>query len=131
VPPAVAAASSAAVNVKEKEDGLEGQISLEFATKLHLRYPFPSPAMEDWILLPQPLLFGVQKRNEGKNKGAASNNKFDEQPQWNLGNLERVWVATGNDDDYGFIMGVTVMSCLIGVLVMLRDISKVSEWDDV
>jgi hypothetical protein len=51
--------------------------------------------------------------------------------QWQADINELVWVATGNDEDHDIVMGVTILSCLIGVIIMLRDISKVSLWDDV
>jgi len=91
---------------------------LNFSTKLHLRYPHPSPTLEEWIDLPSPLLFAVLD-----SKSKASHD-------WSLDVAERVWVAAGKDEDHNWIMGMTISFCLIGVGIMLRDISRVSLWDD-
>lgn len=92
---------------------------LEFATKLHLRYPHPSQTLEQWIDLPSPLLFVNSETNTTHN--------YD----WELKVAERVWVAAGKDEDHDWIMGMTIFCCLIGVGIMLRDVSRVSLWDDV
>ena len=97
-----------------------GAVILEFATKLHLRYPHPSANLEQWIDLPRPLLFYRSQH---------SNNKT--QQHWNLEFAEQVWVAAGSDEDHNWIMGMTISFCLIGVGIMLRDVSRVSLWDDV
>ena len=94
-----------------------GHKTLEFATKLHLRYPHPSQTLDQWIDLPSPLLF----------VNAATHNNYD----WNLEIAESVWVAAGKDEDHDWIMGLTISCCLIGVGIMLRDVSRVSLWDDV
>eukprot|EP00531_Pseudo-nitzschia_arenysensis_P012572 CAMPEP_0116142468 /NCGR_PEP_ID=MMETSP0329-20121206/14926_1 /TAXON_ID=697910 /ORGANISM="Pseudo-nitzschia arenysensis, Strain B593" /LENGTH=391 /DNA_ID=CAMNT_0003637709 /DNA_START=84 /DNA_END=1259 /DNA_ORIENTATION=+ len=98
----------------------EPNVVMEFATKLHLRYPHPTADLEEWIDLPSPLLF------------AASNQTHHQQKHdWDLKLEERVWVAAGRDDDHDWIMGMTISFCLIGVGIMLRDVSRVSLWDDV
>ena len=99
---------------------------IEFATKLHLRYPHPSSTLEEWIDLPSPLLFAVLDNSEPLL--LASN---DDDNDWSLGVAEKVWVAAGKDEDHDWIMGMTISFCLIGVAIMLRDISRVSLWDDV
>jgi hypothetical protein len=43
--------------------------------------------------------------------------------------LERVWVAAGSDDDYDWVMWMTIAACWVGVVWMLSDISHVSHWD--
>ena len=93
---------------------------IEFSTKLHLRYPHPSATLEEWIDLPNPLLFATSNLNY-------STQEYD----WGLGIVERVWVAAGKDEDHDWIMGMTILFCLIGVGIMLRDVSRVSLWDDV
>lgn len=94
--------------------------TLEFATKLHLRYPHPSQTLEQWIDLPRPLLFVNSAVN-------TTHNNYD----WKLEIAESVWVAAGKDEDHDWIMGLTISCCLIGVGIMLRDVSRVSLWDDV
>jgi hypothetical protein len=113
---------------------------LEFATKLHLRYPSPSSTMVDYIDLPQPLLLykkGQLMDQPPEQQGGqmeSDSSKEDDSPtgetQWQFGILERVKVAAGNDGDHDCVMGITMVSCLMGVALMLRDISRVSWWDD-
>mmetsp|Transcript_4622 Transcript_4622/g.11110 ORF Transcript_4622/g.11110 Transcript_4622/m.11110 type:complete len:409 (+) Transcript_4622:108-1334(+) len=97
-------------------------VILEFATKLHLRYPHPSVNLEQWIDLPRPLLFYRSHHRS---------NTTTTQHDWNLEFTEQVWVAAGSDEDHNWIMGMTISFCLIGVGIMLRDVSRVSLWDDV
>jgi hypothetical protein len=111
---------------------------IEFATKLHLRYPHPSSTLEEWIDLSSPLLFSVlpSSRNQLINKeesGVTSKVMLEKQKHhdWDLDFVERVWVAAGKDEDHDWIMTMTISFCLIGVVIMLRDISMVSLWDDV
>ncbi|VEU41391.1 unnamed protein product [Pseudo-nitzschia multistriata] len=83
-----------------------------FATKLHLRYPRPSPDGERWIDLPAPVL--VDPVGGGRIAG------------WE----DPVRVAAGRDGDHDWIVAATVGACLVGVAAMVRDISGVSLWDD-
>jgi len=99
---------------------------LNFSTKLHLRYPHPSSTLEEWIDLPSPLLFAVLD-SESK---ASHNTILGREHDWSLDVAERVWVAAGKDEDHNWIMGMTITFCLVGVGIMLRDISRVSLWDD-
>ena len=111
---------------------------IEFATKLHLRYPHPSSTLEEWIDLSSPLLFSVlplsgnqlinEEESEVTSKLLLEKQKHHD---WNLVFVEHVWVAAGKDEDHDWIMTMTISFCLIGVLIMLRDISMVSLWDDV
>jgi len=98
---------------------------IEFATKLHLRYPHPSSTLEEWIELPSPLLFTTLKHYPPK-----SSEGYEYGYNWDLDSVDRIWVAAGNDEDHFWIMCMTISFCLIGVVIMLRDISKVSLWDD-
>ena len=108
---------------------------IEFATKLHLRYPHPSSTLEEWIDLSSPLLFSVlpSSGNQLINKeesGVTSKEQQQKHHGWDLDFVERVWVAAGKDEDHDWIMTMTISFCLIGVVIMLRDISRVSLWDD-
>jgi hypothetical protein len=38
-------------------------------------------------------------------------------------------IAAGNHHDYPWVVGITVMCCLLGVATMLYDIVQVSQWD--
>lgn len=105
---------------------------VEFATKLHLRYPHPRPSNEEWIDLPRPMMFAVVDAVDEDESILAENLQIIvAAPDWQLEIAERVWVATGKDEDHDVVMGVTIASCLIGVVLMLREISRVSIWDDV
>jgi hypothetical protein len=99
---------------------------LNFSTKLHLRYPHPSPTLEEWIDLPSPLLFAVLDSNSEVSRDKMPGREHD----WSLDVAERVWVAAGKDEDHNWIMGMTISFCLVGVGIMLRDISRVALWDD-
>ena len=99
---------------------------IEFASKVHLRYPHPSPSMVEWIDLPSPLLFAAVNSDS-----VVLNTVLGQNHGWGLGIAERVWVAAGKGEDHNWIMGMTICFCLFGVAIMLRDISKVSLWDDV
>jgi hypothetical protein len=108
---------------------------IEFATKLHLRYPHPSSTLEEWIDLSSPLLFSVlpSSGNQLINKEESGDTSKEQQQKhhgWDLDFVERVWVAAGKDEDHDWIMTMTISFCLIGVVIMLRDISRVSLWDD-
>jgi solute carrier family 50 (sugar transporter) len=99
---------------------------LDFATKLHLRYPSPSNNLHQWVDLPKPILFGLS---------SASVPDFEKTLQSDVAEghlmmLEPVWVAAGNDRDHDWIMYATIASCLLGVAWMLQDISRNSLWDD-
>ncbi|KAG7341553.1 glycosylphosphatidylinositol-mannosyltransferase [Nitzschia inconspicua] len=103
-------------------DAVEGnnQNNLEFATKLHFRYPQPSNNLRQNLNLPKPIFFTLADTSTVGNEKALR-----------LEILERVWVAAGNDNDHDWVMWTTVASCLLGVVLMLQDISKISMWDDV
>jgi hypothetical protein len=103
-------------------------VVLNFSTKLHLRYPLPTTGIQDWIYLPEPLLFGIEAGSDEEEKHTSPSSNVE---KWQLDINELVWVATGNDQHYYIVMWVTISSCVIGVVMMLRDISKVSLWDDV
>jgi hypothetical protein len=96
---------------------------LEFATKLHMRYSQPSPNLHQWVHLPSPLLLGVVGKDVDTTVISVETQYMEV--------LERIQVAAGNDDDHDFVMWITMASCLLGVLLMLQDISKMSLWDDV
>ena len=105
---------------------------IKFATKVHLRYPRPSSSMEVYIDLPQPFLLSS---SSSTSQSEPINEKQQQQHStnsgWTIGSSERVWVAAGHDHDHDYIMIMTISVCLIGVVIMLWDISIVSLWDDV
>lgn len=88
-----------------------------FASKLHLRYPLPSPVREQYVYLPEPQLLCVTL---GGSLAGSPQQK----------DMEPVWVAAGNDHDYNVVMWTTVLVCLIGVVQMMVDISQVARWDE-
>jgi hypothetical protein len=96
---------------------------LEFATKLHLRYPQPSPNMYQVVNLPRPLLLGLVGRD-------VDTTTIPLETQY-MEILERIRVAAGNDDDHDVVMWITMACCFLGVVLMLQDISRMSLWDDV
>jgi hypothetical protein len=90
---------------------------LNFASKLHLRYPHPSPAREQFVYLPEPQLLCISR--SGSLVGATQQK-----------GMELVWVGAGNDDDYNMVVWTTVLVCLGGVVWMMADISHVARWDE-
>jgi PIG-X / PBN1 len=128
--------SSCKTDVSTSAEAAATPFVVEFATKLHLRYPHPRPNQEDWIDLPKPILFAVATEDERSLVAPAAEVAIvdaspDASPDWHLEIAGRVWVATGKDEDHDLVMGVTIASCLLGVVIMLREISRVSSWDDV
>ena len=95
----------------------DGGKDIKFASKLHLRYPDPSPSKEQFIYLPEPELLCMHQ--SGFLVGAARQQ-----------DMEMVWVAAGNDHDYELVMFITVLVCLVGVGWMMADLSYVARWDD-
>lgn len=118
-------------------------LGIEFATKLHLRYPNPSPSMETYIHLPKPIILFVEPHLSHELKESTSSGSYNmdlqhdyrewqqlHQRQLDLESSHQIWVASGNKNDHDFVMKMTLCFCLIGVGMIMRDISKVSKWDD-
>lgn len=99
----------------------DGEMEVEFSSKLHIRYAPPSPKHTWQAMLPRPYL--VCKMSDGSLSFPADEKDSDGQPL-------HVWVAAGNDGDYDTVVWTTVMACFLGVAWMIMDISSVSKWDN-
>ena len=95
----------------------DGGKDMNFTSKLHLRYPHPSPSNEQFIYLPEPELLCLHQT--GFFVGAPRQKE-----------VKMVWVAAGNDNDYELVMWATVVVCLVGVGWMMADLSHVARWDE-
>jgi len=89
-----------------------------FASKLQLRYPLPSSTNEQFVPMPIPQVLCANPRGDLVG-GTTSQTE-----------MELIWVAAGNDDDYNLVMLTTVFACLVGVIWMMSDISQVARWDE-
>jgi hypothetical protein len=106
------------------------QAHLQLTSNFHIRYPFPLHVVGDvWttVELPLPqLIFGTYQL-DGE----------DLKRTWHDNNISRqdsplaipIAIAAGNHHDYPWVVGITVMCCLLGVATMLYDIVQVSQWD--
>jgi len=99
--------------------------TFEFVTKLHVRYPLPFSNQEKGstfrlAILPPPLLLSATRNDTNAPIRIFGNN---EQPPLLL------WVAAGHQDDYPLMLGITLLVALGGAILMLRDISRVAEWE--
>lgn len=90
---------------------------LSFASKFHVRYPYPSPTYSQYVHLPEPQLLCTTY--DGSLVGTAPTK-----------DAEVVWVAAGSDEDHDFVMWTTVLMCCFGVVWMMSDISHVARWDE-
>jgi hypothetical protein len=135
-------------------------IRIEFSTKLHLRYPHPHPGTgthTEWIDLPEPMTFAIvdidddhhhhytayynDNANDNLNDEKVSHQPRRDYPSsssssssstsWSLLLTDKVEIATAKESDHDAVMAITIVSCLLGVVLMLRDISRVSVWDNV
>lgn len=95
---------------------------IEFATKLHVRYPpLTSRGFLD-IALPAPFLYQAWLMDSFNNK-----NYTLRQSSWQPPIETRV--ATGYDGDYTWVVTITILWSLVGSLMLLRSLSKVSKWN--
>jgi hypothetical protein len=92
--------------------------TLEFSTKLHLRYPYPSRSYEQQAFLPEPQLLCLN-----------TNGPMLFQEPEERETPTYIWVAAGSDEDYDLVMWITVLVCWIGVVWMMLDMSSVAKWD--
>ena len=101
-------------------------------TRVHLRYPLPGTKRIQWV---EPHLFEISiphKTNyAGTGERTISMMQIEgSQPSTTYFKVHD-WkdVASGKDEDYMMVQTITVAACLIGVAIMLWDISYVSKWD--
>ena len=96
---------------------MDGATEPSLASKLHLRYALPSLTNSLHALLPRPHLVAKHRDNS-----LVFPAETDPRPL-------RVWVATGNDSNFDFVMWSTITACVLGVIKMIVDISSVAKWD--
>lgn len=117
--------------------------TFEFVTMLHVRYPLPFSANETdsfrLVVLPPPrlliatLVWGdrdpdadVMYENVHILFSPPNSAPHQQQDQRRLLSL---WVAAGHQADYQFTLGITLLTAVVGAIIMLRDISRVASWD--
>jgi PIG-X / PBN1 len=128
----------------DAKDSSSSFLSLQFTTKIHTRYPVPvgggfhqestsSLARRKRIGLPAPGIIGGNWQVRKKD--------LDPIVVWFLQEAEVVadsaanqqWlsttVAAGSDGDYPWVILGTLMCCLIGAALTMRDLALVSIWD--
>eukprot|EP00978_Attheya_sp_CCMP212_P022162 scaffold65752_cov58-Attheya_sp.AAC.3 len=123
------------------------QIEIEFSNTLHIRYPSPVVLERDsekrnprWLLLSSPqesrhvmvhipkpiILTGTTDGDDGKKQKTEVVVVYPE--RCTHSNILMLSVAAGADEDYWFVVTITLLSSLIGSIIMIRDISRVSIW---
>ena len=133
---------TAATERKKQEDDLKQHI---LQTKLHLRYPIPGTKRVQWVEphgveIHQKKHFTTtqqqQQQQQDPNSSSNSSNKgitivniIGSHPSPSYFKVHDWKIASGDEEDYIWVQSITVIACLVGVLIMLRDISYVSKWD--
>jgi hypothetical protein len=105
------------------------QAHLKLTSKFHIRYPSPLQVLGDvWttVELPLPqLIFGIyQLDGEDLHRTWHASQQRHDDPV-----AIPIAVAAGNQHDYPWVVGITIICCLLGVATMLNDIVQVSQWD--
>jgi hypothetical protein len=104
---------------------------IEWDTLLHIRYPSPV-VNRDFarihVLAPQLLDGGFLQStdtttNTTRWKMIMAPNSNDQDPA-----VLSTWVAVGREEDYLWVLGLTMLAATVGAAVMLRDISRVASW---
>lgn len=94
-----------------------------FATKLHVRYPQLTQSGHLQVIFPAPLLYSGMLVTSQQEYSLNASNDFVWQPPI------AHEVATGFEGDYILVGLVTLLSSIIGSLVLLQSMSKVSKWN--
>ena len=94
---------------------------IEFATKLHVRYPPLTARGFLDIALPAPFLYQAWLMD------SFNQNYTLKQSSWQPPITTRV--ATGYDGDYIWVVTITIVWSLMGSFMLLRNLSKVSKWN--
>jgi hypothetical protein len=117
--------------VLDENDG-NATVMIEWDSLLHLRYP--SPVVErDFarihVLAPQ-LVDGFLQSSTDTN--SARYWKMEPKDEFELQHKHpavlSTWVAVGREEDYQWILGLTMVAATVGAAVMMRDISRVASW---
>lgn len=99
--------------------------SMTIQTKWHTRYPRPlleGKRSKIQNFMSPTLLFLHDQGND-----TIKELRYIQDPV--ASRMPDLYVATGYDQDHDTVMSITVLACLIGVIIMLRDIANVSYWD--
>jgi len=118
--------------------------TFEFVTMLHVRYPLPFSTNETaafrLVVLPPPQLLTATLDWDDRDPHSLVMKMYEQvrilnspsnsapQQQHNR-RLLSLWVAAGHQADYEFTLGVTLLTAVVGAIIMLRDISRVARWD--
>lgn len=111
-----------------KNDSQQEEEYVAFATKLHVRYPPLTETGHVQVSFPAPLLYSgwltdTTRVHQENYTLLTTASDFSWQSPIS------VQVATGFQDDAHFVGIVTILASLIGSLVLLQKISKVSVWN--
>jgi hypothetical protein len=114
---------------------------LRWTIKVHTRYPTPLSSPHHSfarIVMPPPFLVSgnlvsrpVASDNDADGSGAAvgaHTYPITSHESCPAQALLVLWVAAGRSDDYGMVVGTTLLVALLGTIVMMRDIVLVSKW---
>jgi len=91
------------------------------ATKLHVRYPPLTKSGFVNVAFPAPLIISGELQSKHETY-TLRYNEITWQPPIH------VQVATGYEGDYYWVGLVTILTSLVGALILLRDLAKVSKW---
>lgn len=106
------------VESKQSVEAIE-PTTINLEGKVHFRYQDPSSDLERMVSIPPPALVILDRDGSSTLEDLST---FQELP------IE-VLVAAGNGEDFDLVMWITVGACCVGIILMLRDISHVSQWD--
>jgi len=98
----------------------------EFVTKLHVRYPLPVSGDDEGsfrlVVMPPPRLLAATSTSHSESITTTIMSSRHERPL-------SLWVAAGRQEHYKFILGVTLLASVVGAVIMLRDIARISTWN--
>jgi len=100
----------------------------QFVTKLHVRYPLPVSGDDEGsfrlVVMPPPRLLAATSTTTSNSEPITTTilSSRHEQPL-------SLWVAAGRQEHYWFTLGVTFLASVVGAVIMLRDIARISTWD--
>jgi PIG-X / PBN1 len=110
--------------------------TMQFVTKLHVRYPKPFAAAYNKsanfrrVMLPQPeLLTGAVIRHHSTGMEMFNIHVQACLPSSTFLYPLELWIAAGHQYQYAFVWWMTLLVAIAGALVMLKDIAAASTWE--
>jgi hypothetical protein len=134
--PAFASPSHAVyIHIQGTAPSASRTIAIEFATKIHFRYPLPSsdPAKTHQIvsLLEPEIIAGEIKSSPNTTASAINNSTFIWQAPGHVRSSTTVLyaqVATPRQSDFTFVLGTTVLVSLVGSIVVGKVTLRAATW---